>query len=337
MKKNNEKILITGGAGFVGHHMIEYFLKHTNYDIVSLDRLDTSGNLNRLADILKNNKESHRVKIVWHDLKAPLNDFVINDIGKNVKYIFHVAAASHVDRSISRPIEFVQDNVLGTANILEYARIFCKNIKMFLYFSTDEVFGPAPNGFEFSDNDRFACKNPYSATKAGGEELSMAYENTYNLPIVVTHTMNIYGKRQHPEKFIPLVIRKILQNEVIEIHSNTDLSEAGRRHYLHSDDLCEAMLFLMKNFKSGEKYNIVSEDEISNLDMAKMVAEILNKELKYIMVDPKTTRPRFDFRYACDGSKLKNMGWQSKTKLKDGIIEIINWFENNENWLHLNK
>jgi hypothetical protein len=198
-----------GGAGFVGHHMIEYFLKHTDYDIVSLDRLDTSGNLNRLADILKNNKESHRVKIVWHDLKAPLNDFVINDIGENVKYIFHVAAASHVDRSISRPIEFVQDNVLGTANILEYVRNFCNDIKMFLYFSTDEVFGPAPNGVQFSYNDRFACKNPYSATKAGGEELCMAYENTYQLPIIVTHTMNINGKRQHTEKFIPIISRKI--------------------------------------------------------------------------------------------------------------------------------
>jgi len=330
------KILITGGAGFVGHHMIEYFLKNTDYDIVSLDRLDTSGNLNRLAEVLEDSPEKHRVKIIWHDLKASLNDFVISDIG-DVEYIFHLAAASHVDRSIVRPMEFVMDNVVGTGNILEYARHNCPNLKMFLYFSTDEVFGPAPEGVHFKDNDRYACKNPYSATKAAGEELALAYENSYHMPIIATHTMNIYGKRQHPEKFIPLIVRKVLKGEVVEIHSNPELTAAGKRHYLHCDDLCEAMSFLMKNFKPGEKYNIVAGEEFSNLELSQMIADILGKELKFEMVDPKATRPRFDFRYACDGTKLKDLGWETKTKTKDALRDIIDWFQTNDTWLHLKK
>jgi dTDP-glucose 4,6-dehydratase len=204
----SKKVLITGGAGFVAHHLIGYLLTHTDWDIVSLDRLDYSGNLNRLDEIMMSFdlQVRRRVKIVYHDLKSELNSLVRSQIG-TVNYILHLAAGSHVDRSIKYPMEFVMDNVVGTCNILEFARTQKDNLERFIYFSTDEVFGPAPNGIKYKENDRYNSTNPYSASKAGGEELAVAYENTYGLPIYITHTMNVFGERQHPEKYIPMCIR----------------------------------------------------------------------------------------------------------------------------------
>ena len=219
-----KKILITGGAGFIAHHLIYHILKTTNWEIISLDRLDYSGNLNRLDNILSSltEKDRARVKIVFHDLKSELNPWISKEIGE-VNIILHLAAGSHVDRSIEFPIEFVMDNVVGTANILEYARYInnkSSQFEKFVYFSTDEVFGPAPDGINYKENDRYNSTNPYSASKAGGEELAVAYENTYNLPVIITHTMNVFGERQHPEKFIPMCIKKIRDGETVTIHSD---------------------------------------------------------------------------------------------------------------------
>ena len=175
--------LITGGAGFIAHHLIARILTQTDWNIVTLDRLDYSGNLNRLNDILQYEctpNERKRVKVVWHDLKAELNPLVRREIGK-VDYILHLAAGSHVDRSIDYPMEFVMDNVVGTCNILEFAKSINESygLERFLYFSTDEVFGPAPDGIKYQENDRYNSTNPYSATKAGGEELITQIENYY--------------------------------------------------------------------------------------------------------------------------------------------------------------
>ena len=246
-----KKVLITGGAGFIAHNLIYHILKTTNWDIVSLDRLDYSGNLNRLDNVLSTltDKDRSRLKIVFNDLKAELNPWIRKEIGE-VNIILHLAAGSHVDRSIEFPVEFVMDNVVGTANILEYARyIDNKNsqFEKFVYFSTDEVFGPAPDGVNYKENDRYNSTNPYSATKAGGEELAVAYENTYNLPIIVTHTMNVFGERQHPEKFIPMCIKKIRDGETVTIHSDKSKKIAGSRHYIHAEDVSEAILFLLNN------------------------------------------------------------------------------------------
>jgi dTDP-glucose 4,6-dehydratase len=173
----SKTILITGGAGFIAHHVIEEILNKTDWNVISLDRLDFSGNLNRLQDVVGVRRDKGRVKIVHHDLKAPLNSQIISSIGK-LNYIAHLAAGSHVDRSIDYPMEFVMDNVVGTANILDYAKNI-NSLDKFVYFSTDEVFGPAPKQINYKENDRYNSTNPYSATKAGAEELVVAYENTY--------------------------------------------------------------------------------------------------------------------------------------------------------------
>jgi dTDP-glucose 4,6-dehydratase len=328
------KILLTGGAGFVGHHVVDFFLRNTDAEFVVLDRLDTSGNLNRLHEVIGEDKnKKNRIKFLWHDLKSPINDFLIKEIG-NVEYVFHLAAGSHVDRSIENPMEFVFDNVVATGHILEFARLYLKNtLKMFLYFSTDEVFGPAPEGVFYKENDRYNSGNPYSATKAGGEELAIAYENTYKMPIVVTHTMNVFGIRQHPEKFIPRVIRSVLSGNKIYIHADKTRTKSGTRHYINTEDVADAILFLTKNFVPGEKYNIVGKQETSNLELAQIVAKILDKPLNYELVDFHSSRPGHDLRYALCGEKMKEMGWVPRKELEERMKEVIKWSIENNRWL----
>ena len=173
------------------------------------------------------------------------------DLGK-FNFILHMAASSHVDRSITDPLTFVYDNVVATCNILNFARK-TKNLELFVYFSTDEVFGPAPNKVKYKERERYNSTNPYSATKAGGEELSVAYENTYGLPVYITHTKNVFGERQHPEKFIPMCIKKIRDGEKVTIHSDKSKKIPGSRHYIHAEDVAEAIFFLISNcFKKNK-------------------------------------------------------------------------------------
>jgi dTDP-glucose 4,6-dehydratase len=340
-----KKVLITGGAGFIAHHLIYFLLKNTDWNLVSMDRLDYSGNLNRLDNILSslNDKERSRVKVIYHDLKSEINPWIIKELG-DINIILHLAAGSHVDRSIDYPMEFVLDNVVGTANILEYARRQNeKNIlDKFIYFSTDEVFGPAPNGIDYKENDRYNSTNPYSATKAGGEELSVAYENTYGLPVYITHTMNVFGERQHPEKFIPMCIKKIRDGEIVTIHSDKSKKIPGSRHYIHAEDVSEAIYFLLSNnfeykidFGGAKcpKFNIVGAEEINNLELAQLIANSQGKELNYEMVDFHSSRPGHDLRYSLSGDKMKKLGWQPSIKLSERIKQVVDWSLNNQNWI----
>ena len=342
-----KRVLITGGAGFIAHHLIYFLIKHTKWEIVSLDRLDYSGNLNRLNHIMSGIpiSERKRLKIVFHDLKSEINPWIKKEIGE-INIILHLAAGSHVDRSIDYPMEFVMDNVVGTANILEYARFINdrKGLERFIYFSTDEIFGPAPKGIDYKENDRYNSTNPYSATKAGGEELAVAYENTYNLPVFITHTMNVFGERQHPEKFIPMCIKKIRDGETITIHSDKTKTIPGTRHYIHAEDVAEAIHFLLTqnieidiDFGGAKcpKFNIVGPEEINNLELAQLIADSQGKELNYEMVDFHSSRPGHDLRYSLSGEKMKKLGWTPSIKLSQRIKQVVEWSLKNENWIEL--
>ena len=339
-----KRALITGGAGFIAHHLIGQILERTDWEIVSLDRLDYSGNLNRLHDLMLtfDPEVRKRVKIVHHDLKAELNPLVRSEVG-DVDYIIHLAAGSHVDRSIDYPMEFVMDNVVGSVNILEFARTQ-KNLERFVYFSTDEVFGPAPDGIKYKENDRYNSTNPYSATKAAAEEIAVAYENTYGLPIYITHTMNVFGERQHPEKFIPMCIKKARDGESVTIHSDSTKTIPGSRHYIHAEDVADAVLFLLDYEGEFEKtwggakcpkFNIVGSEELNNLDLATIIAEAQGKELKYEMVDFHSSRPGHDLRYALDGDKMKKLGWEPAKSVRERIAEVTKWTLDNERWITL--
>tara|TARA_B100001939_G_C16938487_1_gene617208 strand:+ start:1657 stop:2703 length:1047 start_codon:yes stop_codon:yes gene_type:complete len=346
------RVCITGGAGFIAHHAIETILNETDWEIVTIDRIDFSGNYNRLVDLLKNHSGRSRVKTVWHDLKAEFNPQIKSFLGK-CDYIVHMAASSHVDRSIEYPLDFVMDNVIGTVNVMNWARNL-DGLEKMIYFSTDEVFGPAPKGIKYKEWDRYNSTNPYSASKAGAEELAVAYENTYGLPILITHTMNVFGERQHPEKYIPMCIRRVNNGETITVHSNAEKTEAGSRHYIHAKDVADAMLFLLNtktdklNFpflgsnspsidpvKVGHniKFNIVGPEEIDNLSLAKMIAKCQGKKAITEMVDFHSARPGHDLRYALDGELMASLGWTPKLKLTDRIQQVSDWYLDNKDWL----
>ena len=343
-----KRVLITGGAGFIAHHLIYFLIKKTNWEILSLDRLDYSGNLNRLDNILFNisDKDKRRIKIVYHDLKSEINPWIRKEIG-DVNFILHLAAGSHVDRSIDYPMEFVLDNVVGTANILEYARTINESNKFerFIYFSTDEVFGPAPKDVNYKERDRYNSTNPYSATKAGGEELSVAFENSYNMPIFITHTMNVFGERQHPEKFIPMCIKNIYDGKKVFIHSDKSKKIPGSRHYIHAADVADGTFFLIKNLKKLRnvqndfggakcpKFNLVGPVEWTNLQLAENIAKCLGKKLNYEMVDFHSSRPGHDLRYSLDGNLMKANGWEPQISIEDRIKQVVDWTTNNNRWL----
>lgn len=338
-----KQVLITGGAGFIAHHVVHHILQTTDWHVVCLDRLDFSGNLNRLSEILSTTDAHNRarVRIVYHDLKAEINPMIAERIGP-VNIILHLAAGSHVDRSIQYPMEFVMDNVVGTVNLLNYARTL-PDLERFVYFSTDEVFGPAPEGVSYSERDRYNATNPYSASKAAGEEMCVAFENTYKLPIVITHTMNVFGERQHPEKFIPLCIQRIRDGETVYIHSNPERTQAGSRHYIHAADVAEGLMFVLgldpdtlpRDYGGAKcaKFNLVGPEEVDNLTLARIIAEAQGRELHYELVDFHSQRPGHDLRYAMSGEYLKSLGWQPRLRLSQRIQQVVTWTLANPHWL----
>lgn len=326
------RVLITGACGFIGHHIVEHFIKNTEHDIVVLDALTyASKGFDRLRDICcYDEKRIHRL---CADFTLPITDGLAQEIGE-VDYIIHLGAQTHVDNSIANPEPFVMSNVVGTFRLLEFARTL-KTLKKMIYFSTDEVFGPAPVGVAYKEWDRYNSGNPYAATKAGGEELCLAYANTYDLPVFVTHTMNVFGERQDKEKFIPRVIRAVLKGEEIKIHADKTKTISGTRMWVHARNVASAILFLMDKGEKGDKYNIVGEREVSNLEMAKFIAGILGKELKYEMVDFHSSRPGHDLRYALDGEKLKGMGFEFSKDFETSLSKTIQWFIDNPKWLEV--
>lgn len=345
----SKTVLITGGAGFIAHHVVDLFLQKTDWNIITLDRLDYSGNLNRLDDVVRRHdpETRKRVRVVYGDLRAEVSTLQQNFLG-DVNYILHMAASSHVDRSIEDPMSFVMDNVVGTVNILNYARTL-PNLERFIYFSTDEVFGPAPGTITYKERDRYNSTNPYSASKAAGEEMCVSFENTYKLPIFITHTMNVFGQRQHPEKYIPMCIRKVRNGETVTIHSDPSKTTPGSRFYIHAADVADAMYFLLHLNAEQEakvhepdyggakcpKFNVVGKEEINNLELAKYIANAEGKELKYEMVDFHSSRPGHDLRYGLSGEYMKELGWEPKLTLRDRIKEVVDWSLANPEWIEV--
>lgn len=329
MKK---RVLVTGGCGFVGHHVVEHLLKTTDWLVLVFDKLSYAANgLERLRDI--NVFDDRRVTVMTSDFALPISEGVAREIGQ-LDYIFHLGAETHVDRSIDDPAPFVMTNVVGTMHLLNFARQV-KGLKKFFYFSTDEVFGPAPKGTDYKEWDRYNSGNPYAASKAGGEELCLAYGNTYKLPVVITHCMNIFGERQHSEKFIPKVIRAVMAGEKVVIHSDAQKKVPGSRFWIHARNVAAAMMFLVEKGDSQEKYNIVGEREVNNLEIAKFIANVLGRPLNYELVDFHSSRPGHDLRYALDGTKMHEMGWRLPLNFEQSLEKTIQWTLENPKWLSL--
>ncbi|MHA2063218.1 MAG: dTDP-glucose 4,6-dehydratase [Candidatus Thorarchaeota archaeon] len=337
-------VLVTGAAGSFGHHFVEHVLVNTSWNIVALVRLSKIGSLERLTDppITWQAWQEGRMRTVWHDFNSPIPPHVHASIGP-VDYIVHAGAETHVDRSITDPGAFVTANVVGTFNMLEYAREYQPDLTWFEYFSTDEVYGPAPIGVNFPEDAPINATNPYSATKAGAEALVNAYGNTYSLPVFITNTMNLIGERQGNEKFLSIIMNKVLDGELITIHADPTRTKSGSRFYLHCRNAAEAIVFLLRNAKQRERYNVVGDTEVSNLELAELVREYMARwglahgqlipELNYEMVDFHSSRPGHDLRYALDGSKLKNMGFKYPLTFEESLKRTVEWSLTHPKWL----
>ncbi len=328
-----KSILITGGAGFVGHHNVEHLLKNTDWQVVVLDSLNYAGNMNRITDIKEFTPE--RVKFVWHDLQAPISETTHKLMG-NFDYCVHFAAESHVDRSLEDSIPFVKSNVLGTANLVEYLKHYQPRCRTII-FSTDEVFGPAPKGVYYKEDDRFKPSNPYSAAKAGEEMIAYSFAHAFGLPISVVRSMNIIGERQHPEKFVPKVIKAVLNGEKVILHgkSKEDLSS---RCWIHARNVADGIMFLLNKAEREQFYHIVGEER-TVLDMANWICqEIKGRDLKdeeISFIDYHAARPGHDKRYALSGEKLAKMGWKPPVDLEESLKKTAHWTLKHQRWLHL--
>lgn len=341
-----KRILLTGASGFVGSHVLRHLLVNTDWEIVCPVTFRHKGNSDRIASALETNPEWHdRVTIIMCDLSQPLSATTKFRFG-HITEIWNVAAESHVDRSIEHPGDFIQNNVALMTNILDYARELNEwgDLELFLQMSTDEVYGPAPDGYAHVEWDTIMPSNPYSASKAAQEAIVFSYWRTYGLPVVITNTMNIIGEMQDPEKFVPMTIKKLYKNEPMTVHVSPE-GVSGSRYYLHARNLADAWLHLSRNVYAEEypasyplsdrpdRYHIVGEREVLNTEMVEMVANAMGVRAKIQEVNFHQSRPGHDLRYALDGNKMAQTGWVRPVPLEESLRRTVKWTLEHPEWL----
>ena len=342
-----KRLLLTGIGGFIGSHCLEYYLENTDWEIIGLDSFRHKGDLERFSGIDFKN----RCKIYNHDLNLPISDSLynlitdckVNEFGrlerKKVNYIINMASDSAVERSILNPEYCLRNNYEIAINMLEFARKV--NPEKFIQISTDEVYGEAMEGTNgHHEWDVIMPSNPYAASKAAQEAVSICYWRSYDVPVILVNTMNIIGERQNSEKFLPKIIQKIYTNQEMPIYGDSE-KEIGKRFYIDAKNKADALMFLLKHpvaeYKKGAKrpdrWNVCGDTELNNLEFAKIVAKIMNKELKYKLIPSESARPGYDKRYALDGSKLRNAGWKAPYSFDQSIERIIRWTMENNHWV----
>jgi len=313
------KILITGGAGFIGSNFLRYMInKYQNYEITNLDALTYCGNLENLREI----EDNTNYTFIKGDIT---NKELVNQITKNMDYIINFAAETHVDRSINDPSIFIKSNIMGTQVLLESAKE--NNVKKFLQISTDEVYGTLGKNGYFQEDTPLSPNSPYSASKAGADLMVRAYHKTYKLPVNITRCSNNYGPYQYPEKLIPLMIYNALDDKELPVYGDG----LNVRDWLHVYDHCTAIDLVLHKGRDGEIYNIGGNNEKKNIEIVKLILENLNKPeslIKYV-----EDRPGHDRRYAIDSTKIrKELGWKPKYTFEKGIVETIKWYCENKKW-----
>ena len=334
------RVLVTGAGGFIGSHFVAHLLVNTDWQIVTIDSWRHKGVSERLSLSEHYQKNKDRVEVFTHDLGAPISNVLIDKLGK-IDYIINFASESHVDRSIDDPVPFVENNVKLMLNILEYAR----KIKpwKFIQISTDEVYGPTGEEDTHPEWDPILPSNPYSASKCAQEAIGISYWRTYGVPFVIVNVMNTFAETQDKEKFIPLIMKKILKGEKVSIHYDAKTGKPGTRYWLHARNTADAVLFLLNKLDSNailypkiskpERFNIVGERRISNLEIAEKIAEIMGKKLDYELVDFHSGRPGHDPNYGLDGTRLANLGYKFPVNLDKSLKKTVEWTMKHPEWL----
>ncbi|MDG5798962.1 dTDP-glucose 4,6-dehydratase [Marinilabiliaceae bacterium ANBcel2] len=330
-----KSILITGGAGFIGSHLVRLFVKkYPDYKIINLDALTYAGNLENLKDI----ENEHNYQFIKGDITDPAT------VGRifanhNIKGVIHLAAESHVDRSIANPLEFINTNIIGTVNLLNAARMQWKDDPknhLFYHISTDEVYGSLGNEGLFTEQTPYDPRSPYSASKAASDHLVRAYYHTYNLPVVISNCSNNYGPNQFPEKLLPLAINNIFNNREIPIYGKGE----NVRDWLYVEDHAAAIDLIFHKGTIGETYNIGGLNEWKNIDLIKLLCSIADKNLNRKegasekLITFVKDRAGHDKRYAIDASKLINeLGWEPSVTFEEGLQITVEWYIKNYDWI----
>ncbi|MBN4061831.1 MAG: dTDP-glucose 4,6-dehydratase [Flavobacteriales bacterium] len=328
-------ILVTGGAGFIGCHVAKLFVEnYPNYKIVNLDKLTYAGNLENLTEI----EDAPNYEFIKGDI---VDETFITDLFEKNQFdsVIHLAAESHVDRSILNPNEFIFTNIVGTTNLLNAAKKLWENgfeKKLFYHVSTDEVYGSLGEEGHFVETTPYDPKSPYSASKASSDHLVRAYAHTYKLPVVISNCSNNYGPNQFPEKLIPLCIHNIKNNLPLPIYGKGE----NVRDWLYVKDHSDAIDVIFHHGKTGETYNIGGNNEWTNIDLVRMLCKIMDKKLgqnegvSEQLITFVKDRAGHDLRYAIDSSKLKNgLGWEPSLQFEEGLEKTVDWYLSNGNWL----
>ncbi|MEM7008279.1 MAG: dTDP-glucose 4,6-dehydratase [Thermodesulfobacteriota bacterium] len=332
-----KNLLVTGGAGFIGVNFIRYLLEESDFEgrIINVDKLTYAANPQSLSDIEKSYDDRYIfVKADIADKESLTKVFDMYEVDS----ICHLAAESHVDRSIASPIEFIQTNILGTYNLLELSRERGGRIKLFHHVSTDEVFGSLEDGGLFTEKTPYNPNSPYSASKASSDHLVRAYNKTFELPITISNCSNNYGPFQFPEKLIPLMISNALEDTALPVYGDG----LNIRDWLFVRDHCTAIWKIMKRGTRGETYNIGGRNEIENVKVVEMICDYLdvivgtreNREPRRALISFVTDRPGHDRRYAIDSNKITSrLGWMPEESFETGLLKTIKWYLDNKGWL----
>jgi dTDP-glucose 4,6-dehydratase len=320
------KILLTGATGHAGAFLVEHLLNSTEYEIVSLERLRSHGAPDRLAHI---NLDLKRYSRYFHDFRAPLPITFLRNMAGKTKYIIHNGAEVHAIRSLMDPGSFVQSNVIGTANMLEAARVI--KPEKFIYTSSAEVLGPAMPGASCDEEAALFPSNPYSATKAAGEMLCRAYHRSFGVPTIITRTMNMFGERQQVTKSVPMFLKKILNGETIGLHVGPN-GEQGTRQWMYVRSYVDALHCILECGKIGEVYHIAGEEK-SNLEIATIISNMAGFNLKTQLIDVSVHHKAHDLRYSMSGANLYRLNWIQPISFIEGMEQTVTWTMENLEWL----